>query len=138
MSTLTILILSFFPLFGMPTQDSGQDWATKTFSSPSDRVFGAALKSIAAQRYQVQEKNEENRTVRFTVGRSAFSWGYIMLLKVSPSENNTSKVSVEVARMRGPGANGKVSLVASGKKEVQKVFQGIEKELAKEPVTEKK
>jgi hypothetical protein len=42
-------------------------------------------------------------------------------------------VSVEVGRLRGPGSNGKPSLVASGKKEVQKVFQGMEKELAKEP-----
>jgi hypothetical protein len=37
--------------------------------------------------------------------------------------------SIQVYRMRGPGSNGKASLVAAGKKEVQKVFQEIEKEL---------
>jgi hypothetical protein len=57
-----------------------------------------------------------------------------MALKISAADNNTSHVSIEVERLRGP--EGKVSLVASGKKEVQKVFKGIEKELGNSATVE--
>jgi uncharacterized protein (TIGR01244 family) len=66
--------------------------------------------------------------VTFHVGITAWSWGYNMILKVAPGENNTSAVSVEVAR-----SGGKAVSWGSGKKEVQKIFSGIEKELAKTP-----
>ncbi len=123
------LLLSMLVPAGLHAQESVPDWAKSTFSGASDRVFDAALASIATLKYQVQEKSAENKIVRFRVGRSAFSWGYLMVLKVSQGKNNASGVSIEVYRMRGPGSNGEVSLVASGKKEVQKLFQGIEKEL---------
>jgi hypothetical protein len=112
-------------------QESPPDWARKTFYAPPDRVFDAALKSIAAQPYEMAVKNEENKMVSFTVGKSAFSWGYVMVLRVSPGVGDTSKVSVEVTRLRGP--HGEISIVASGKKEVQKVLRGMEKELSVAP-----
>jgi len=91
---------------------------TLKFAAPPGRVFDAALRSIAAQPYEIAAKNEENKTVRFTVGKSAFSWGYVTVLSVLPGAGNTSNVSVEVTPLRGP--DGKVSIVGSGKKEVQK------------------
>src|SRR6266516_2079710 len=123
------LLLSMLVPAGLHAQESVPDWAKRTFSAASDRVFDAALVSIATLKYEVQEKSAESKIVRFRVGRSAFSWGYVMVLKVSQGENNASGVSIEVYRMRGPGPNGKASLVASGKKEVRKLFQAIEKEL---------
>lgn len=51
-----------------------------------------------------------------------------MVLNVAPGANNSSDVSVEIAR-----SGGKAVSWGSGKKEVQKIFNGIEKELAKSP-----
>ena len=131
-----ILILLLVGPNSMPAQESPPEWARKTFSAPPDRVFDAALKSIAAQHYEIAAKNEEKKTVRFIVGKSAFSWGYVMVLSVVPGVGNTSNVSVEVTRLRGP--DGRASIVASGKKEVQKVLRGIEKELSMESHTDQK
>ena len=124
----SILIPSIVLPISTLAQESPPDWARKTFHAPPDRVFDAALKAIAAQSYEIAAKNEENKTVHFTVKKSAFSWGYIMDLRVSAGVGNTSDVSVEVTRLRGP--DGKVSILASGKKEVQKVLRGMEIELA--------
>jgi hypothetical protein len=132
----SILILALIVPLGTAAQQSPPDWARKTISAPPDRVFDAALKSIVAQPYEIAAKNEENKTVRFIVGKSAFSWGYVMVLTVSPGAGDTSNVSVEVTRLRGP--DGKISLVASGKKEVQKVFHGMEKELATASTSDRK
>jgi hypothetical protein len=108
------------------------DWSKRTFFAASDEVFRAALASLSSLHYEVQEKSDESKTVHFRVGKSAFSWGYIMKLQVLDAANNSSLVSAEVSRLRGPGPNGKVSLVASGKKEIQKVFQEMDKQLTKE------
>lgn len=125
-----------FVALAVPThllsQEAPADWSKKNFFAPPDQVFQAALTSLALLHYEVHEKNEESKTVRFRVGKSAFSWGYMMLLRVSASESNSSEVSTEVYRLRGPGPNGKASLVASGKKEVQRLFQQIQNELTKE------
>ncbi|MGB9463746.1 MAG: sulfur transferase domain-containing protein, partial [Candidatus Acidiferrum sp.] len=91
-------------------------------------MFAAALTSIAAQHHEVKSKDAANRLVTFHVGITAWSWGYNMILKVAPGENSTSDVSVEIAR-----SGGKAVSWGSGKKEVQKIFNEIEKELAKAP-----
>jgi len=54
-----------------------------------------------------------------------------MILKVATAENNTSNVFIEIAR-----SGGKAFSWGSGKKEVQKIFNGIEKELSKAPAQE--
>ena len=125
-----ILIFSLVVCPSLSGQDSRPDWSTRTFSASADRIFDAALASIASQHYEVQQKSPAEKAVRFRVGRSAFSWGYVMVLKVFPAENNTSSVAIDVDRLRGPGSNGRASLVAGGKKEVTKLFDGIEKELS--------
>jgi hypothetical protein len=56
-----------------------------------------------------------------------------MVLKVASGENNASNVSIEIAR-----SGGKAVSWGSGKKEVLKIFEGIEKELAKVPPAETK
>ncbi len=116
--------------------DSVPDWSKKTFPASAERVFAAALKSISAQHYEVKSKDDVNRVINFHVGATAWSWGYLMALKVSANENSASHVSIEIVRLGGP--EGKPSIVAHGKKEVQKIFAGIEKELAKAPPTETK
>lgn len=115
----------------VPAEEPAPDWSKRTFSAPADRVFSAALKSIAAQHHEVKSKDEVNRVVRFHVGVSAWSWGYNMILKVATAENNTSNVFIEIAR-----SGGKAFSWGSGKKEVQKIFNGIEKELSKAPAQE--
>ena len=55
-------------------------------------------KSIAAQHHEVKSKDEVNRVVDFHVGMTSWSWGYNMVLKVVPAENNSSNVSIEIAR----------------------------------------
>jgi hypothetical protein len=125
---LRFLTVFFFLVASVPADEPPPDWSKKTFSAPVDRVFAAALKSIAAQHHEVKSKDEANSVVSFHVGVTAWSWGYNMILKVAPAENNTSNVSVEIER-----SGGKAVSWGSGKKEVQKIFNGIEKELAKTP-----
>ena len=138
---IVIYSLRFFAIFlALATcvlaDNSVPDWSKKTFAASAEQVFAAALKSIAAQHYEVKSKDDVNRVINFHVGASAWSWGYLMALKVSANENNASLVSIEIVRLRSP--DGKVSLVADGKKEVQKISAGIEKELAKAPPMETK
>lgn len=125
---LRFLTVFFFFVASVPADEPAPDWSKRTFSAPGDRVFAAALKSIAAQHHEVKSKDEVNREVSFHVGVTAWSWGYNMILKVASAENNTSSVSVEIQR-----SGGKAVSWGSGKKEVQKIFNGIEKELAKTP-----
>jgi hypothetical protein len=81
----------------------------------------------------VKSKDEANTVVSFHVGTTAWSWGYNMVMKVASGENNASNVSIAIAR-----SGGKTVSWGSGKKEVLKIFEGIEKELAKVPPAETK
>jgi|GEM_PF-4729798 len=130
---LRFLTVFLFLVASVPADEPAPDWSKRTFSAPVDRVFAAALKSIAAQHHEVRSKDEVNRTVSFHVGTTAWSWGYNMILKVASAENNTSNVTIEIER-----SGGKAVSWGSGKKEVQKIFDGIEKELAKAPPAETK
>jgi len=125
--------LRYMPLFlvlssGVQAQEAAPEWSRKSFSAPADRVFAAALVSVAAQHHEVKSQDNVKRVVNFHVGITAWSWGYNMILQVAPGENNTSDVSIEIVR-----SGGKAVSWGSGKKEVQKIFAGIERELAKTP-----
>jgi hypothetical protein len=102
------------------------DWSKRTFAAPPDQVFAAALNSISAQHHEVNSKDPASGTVTFHVGMTAWSWGYNMILKVAPAADNGSDVSVEIAR-----SGGKAVSWGSGKKEVVKIFDGIQSELAR-------
>jgi hypothetical protein len=128
-----ILLLAFLSWGQEQTAPPAPDWSKRAFSAPPVEVFAAALKSIAAQHHEVKSKDKANNVVSFHVGTTAWSWGYNMVLKVASSENNASNVSIEIAR-----SGGKTVSWGSGKKEVLKIFEGIEKELAKVPPAETK
>ena len=133
MYSLRLLTVAFMLVASVSGDEPAPDWSKRTFSAPTDRVFVAALKSIAAQHHEVKSKDEVNKVITFHVGITAWSWGYNMVLKVMPAENNTSNVSIEIAR-----SGGKAVSWGSGKKEVRKIFEGIEKELSKAPPGETK
>ena len=105
----------------MPT---APDWSKRTFAAPPDRVFAAALNSITAQHHDIKAKDPATGAVTFHVGTTAWSWGYNMVLKVASASDNQSDVTVEVAR-----SGGKAVSWGSGKKEVEKIFNGIQSEL---------
>jgi hypothetical protein len=102
------------------------DWSKRTFSAPPDQVFAAALDSIAVQHHEVKAKDPATGTVTFHVGTTAWSWGYNMILKVASTSDNRSDVTVEIAR-----SGGKAVSWGSGKKEVEKIFNGIQNQLDK-------
>jgi hypothetical protein len=133
MYSLRFLAVFLILASSVPADEPAPEWSKRTFSAPADRVFAAALKSIEAQHHEVKSKDETNGVVSFHVGTTAWSWGYNMILKVVPAENNSSDVSIEIAR-----SGGKAVSWGSGKKEVKKIFAGIEKELAKSPPAETK
>jgi hypothetical protein len=133
MYSLRFLAVFLILASSVPADEPAPEWSKRTFSAPTDRVFAAALKSIAAQHHEVKSKDEVNRVVSFHVGTTAWSWGYNMILKVVSAEDNSSNVSIEIER-----SGGKAVSWGSGKKEVQKIFAGIEKELAKNPPAETK
>jgi hypothetical protein len=131
----TFRLLAVFLLFSasVPADEPAPDWSRRTFSAPADQVFAAALKSIEAQHHEVKSQDVVNKVVTFHVGVTAWSWGYNMILRVTSAGNTTSAVSIEIAR-----SGGKTVSWGSGKKEVQKIFDGIEKELAKTQPAEAK
>jgi len=133
MYSLRFLAVFLILASSVSADEPAPEWSKRTFSAPADRVFAAALKSIEAQHHEVKSKDEANRVVSFHVGTTAWSWGYNMILKVVSAENNSSDVSIEIAR-----SGGKAVSWGSGKKEVKKIFAGIEKELAKSPPAETK
>lgn len=133
MYSLRFLTVAIILAASVLADEPAPDWSKKTFAAPPDLVFAAALKSIAVQHHEVKSNDEVNRVVSFHVGTTAWSWGYNMVLKVLPAENNSSNVSIEIAR-----SGGKAVSWGSGKKEVLKIFAGIEKELAKTPPGETK
>ena len=133
MNYLRFLAVILILASGVCADEPAPEWSKKTFSAPADRVFAAALKSIEAQHHEVKSKDDVSKVVNFHVGTTAWSWGYNMILKVVSAENNTSNVSIEIAR-----SGGKAVSWGSGKKEVLKIFAGIEKELAKSPPAETK
>jgi hypothetical protein len=128
MHALRLLTVALILAVGVFADEAPPDWSKKTFAASPDLVFAAALKSIAAQHHEVKSKDEVNRVVDFHVGMTSWSWGYNMVLKVAPTENNSSNVSIEITR-----SGGKAVSWGSGKKEVLKIFAGIEKELATTP-----
>lgn len=128
MYSLRSFTLAAILIAGMVADEPVPDWSRKAFAAPPDQVYSAALKSIAAQHHEVKSQDEATKVVTFHVGMTAWSWGYNMVLKVVPAENSSSNVSIEIAR-----SGGKAVSWGSGKKEVLKIFAGIEKELVKTP-----
>lgn len=115
---------------GLAVCQEAPEWSKRTFTAPPDEVFTAALNSISAQHHEIKSKDPATREVTFHVGMTAWSWGYNMILKVTPTADNGSEVSIEIAR-----SGGKAVSWGSGKKEVVKIFDGMQSELARKART---
>lgn len=133
MYSFRLLAIALILAARVAADEPAPDWSKKTFAAPPDRVFAATLKSIEAQHHEIKSKDDGTMVVNFHVGMTAWSWGYNMILKVVAAPNNSSEVSIEIAR-----SGGKAVSWGSGKKEVLKIFAGIDKELTKAPPEEKK
>jgi hypothetical protein len=130
-----IVIIPFIILSGFSTpqqetkiqsdDDQIPSWAVREYGYPPKLVYPAALQSIQMQKHEVQANDEKTHTVDFHVGTTAWSWGYNMRLVITPIAGDRSKVTVGVLR-----SGGKVFSWGSGKKEVSKIFAGIDAEIA--------
>jgi PEGA domain len=105
------------------------DWAKKEYEAPPGRVYAAALKSVLLQKHDLQAKDDQSHSIDFHVGLTAWSWGYNMRLVVSPADGGRSTVTIGVLR-----SGGKVFSWGSGRKEVRKIFAGIDAELVSSKV----
>ncbi len=127
-SLLLILTLVAVLSFAQQTQPAIPDWAQKQFDSSADKVFAAAVKSIQEQRHEIKKKDEAAHTVEFHVGTTAWSWGYNMVLTITPVDDSHSKVVTGIKKSGGDAFSW-----GSGKKEVKKIYDGMDAALAGKP-----
>ena len=109
-------------------QPAPPDWAQKQFDASADKVFAAAVKSILEQRHEIKKKDETARTIEFHVGTTAWSWGYNMILTITPVDDGHSKVVTGIKKSGGDAFSW-----GSGKKEVNKIYEGMDAALAGKP-----
>ena len=119
-----LVLLGAMLAISVAAEEQAPEWSKKSFPAPPDKVFAAALKSIAAQHHEVKSTDDANKVVSFHVGTTAWSWGYNMVLKVTPAENNGSNVSVEIAR-----SGGKAVSWGSGEKKLERSLRASTKSL---------
>lgn len=119
---IAIVVLLVHPSF-VHAQET-PDWAQQTFHAPAEQVYQAALKSILQQKHDITKADDPHRTVDSHVGTTAWSWGYNMQLAVVPAVDGKAKVTISILR-----SGGKAVSWGSGKKEVKKIFAGIESAL---------
>jgi hypothetical protein len=127
-NAITRLLLLFLALLVSIRSVSAEElpgWAKRDYATPTDLLFTAALKSIQEQHHEVKSTDDANHTVDFHVGTTAWSWGYNMRLTVTQIDEAHSRVVVGISR-----SGGKAVSWGSGKKEVLKIFTGIDAELA--------
>ena len=70
--------------------------------------------------------DEKTRTIEFHVGTTAWSWGYNMQLHIEPTASGESIVTTQIMKSGGSAVSW-----GSGKKEVKKIYDGIEAQLKK-------
>jgi hypothetical protein len=128
--TRALLIVALLLSAGILLGEEPPDWSKRDFAAPPNVVFATALKSIQAQHHEIKSTDEANHTVEFHVGTTAWSWGYNMKLIVTSTDEAHSQVVIGIAR-----SGGKTVSWGSGKKEVLKIFAGIDKELAQKAAT---
>jgi hypothetical protein len=121
----SIFLVTFLSFTGVAFAQEPPDWAKRDYPARADQVFAAALLSIQEQHHEVKSKDDENRTVDFHVGTTAWSWGYNMRLIVTAIDEAHARAIVGISR-----SGGKTVSWGSGKKEVRKILAGIDAELA--------
>lgn len=125
MNRLVLCIVAGLLLAGIAFAEEPPDWAKREYAASVTEVYVAALKSIVLQHHEV--KGKKDQTIEFHVGTTAWSWGYNMELTVTPIDGSHTRVVVGVAR-----SGGKAFSWGSGKKEVRKIFDGIDAELGEQ------
>lgn len=101
-------------------------WTKRDYAAPAEEVFNAARRSILAQHHELKNIDGKQREITFHVGMTAWSWGYNMVLTVTPLTETSSAVAIDVDR-----SGGKAFSWGRGKKEVEKILDGIENYLNK-------
>ncbi|HMK24050.1 MAG TPA: hypothetical protein VK466_17075 [Terriglobales bacterium] len=119
--TLCLLFASAFAFAGEETPD----WSQRDFSAPVADVYAAAIKSIQQQHHEIKSTDDAHHSVDFHVGTTTWSWGYNMTLTITPIDDAHSHVVIGISR-----SGGKTVSWGSGKKEVLKIFSGIDKQLS--------
>ena len=122
--TCALLIVLLMLVASVSFADDTPEWAKREFAGPVDQVFAAALRSIQTQKHEVKWKDDAAHAVEFHVGTTAWSWGYNMRLTVTALDATHAKAEMSIAR-----SGGKTFSWGSGKKEVNKIFAGIDAEL---------
>jgi hypothetical protein len=110
---------------GMALGQETPDWSRQDFAASAADVYAASIKSIQQQHHEIKSTDDVHRSVDFHVGTTAWSWGYNMTLAVSPIDDTHSRVTIGISR-----SGGKAVSWGSGKKEVLKIFAGIDKQLS--------
>jgi hypothetical protein len=124
MNRLAVFLIACLVLSTGVVAEEPPDWAKRDYAVPADQVYTAALTAIVMQQHQVKLETGKN-TLTFHVGVTAWSRGYDMELTVTPIDDSHTRVVVGVSR-----SGGKTFSWGSGQKEVRKILDGIEKELA--------
>jgi hypothetical protein len=109
------------------------DWAQREFNAPADKVYAAALQSVKDQLHTIKKEDPAAHTVEFHIGVTAWSWGYNMVLTITPIDDNHVKVLTAIKR-----SGGEAMSWGSGKKEVKKIYEGMDALLAGKPNPHKK
>jgi hypothetical protein len=122
-ATLFALSLLFASAIAVPAQET-PDWSQHDFAASAADVYAASIKSIQQQRHEIKSTDDAHHAVDFHVGTTAWSWGYNMTLSVSSIDDTHSRVTIRISR-----SGGKAVSWGSGKKEVLKIFSGIDKQL---------
>jgi hypothetical protein len=128
-----VVLLAATLAVAQQAQPAPPDWAQRQFDAPADKVFAAALKSIEEQKHEIKKKDEAAHTIEFHVGTTAWSWGYNMILTITPVDKDHSKVVTGIKK-----SGGDVFSWGSGKKEVGKIYKGMDAALAGKPNPESK
>ena len=123
-----LLLFVLAPAFGQQSQVAPPDWAQREFSAPADKVYAAALQSVKEQLHEIKKQDPATHTIEFHVGVTAWSWGYNMVLTITPVDDNHVKVLTAIKR-----SGGEAMSWGSGKKEVKKIYEGMDAALAGKP-----
>lgn len=120
-------VAMFLNVVSAPAADEAPPpWTKRTYAAPADQVFSAARRSILVQHHELKNIDGKQREITFHVGMTAWSWGYNMVLTVTPLTETSSAVAIDVDR-----SGGKAFSWGRGKKEVEKILDGIENYLNK-------
>lgn len=84
-----------------------------TTSHDADRTFAALVETVESGSYTLTTRDDASRTIAFTSGKTAFSWGHEYLATVTPA---ASGANLEVV---AGGLDDKPKALLDGRKNVK-------------------